>query len=229
MWVSGDLAEAGADRPGRHRAELSARPTLAGAATMTAARPCDLEAQLFTRAVLEHAAHRPGQPLALLQAGCATAGEDPDVGKLRAAGCNVAVSLIDDDNQTARATVIAHRDLVLCRLCDLRLAPLIPRSFDIGHCALPLERISHAELVLDRLLESLKPGGLLLLQTGDRDCAAGFLDRVLPRPLRAAVWRSQRPGKPGPYPPRYTSAWHQSAESGPTSCAAARWSRSAGS
>jgi len=165
--------------------------------------PCGLDAQLFTRAVLEYAAHRPGQQLALLKAGCATAGEDPDVGKLRSAGCDVAVSLIDDDNHAARATVTADPDLVLCTLCDLRIAPLVPRSFDVVHCPLLLERISHAELVLDRLVEALKPGGLLLLQTGDRDCAAAFLDRVLPRPLRAAVWRGRQPGKPGPYPPVY--------------------------
>ena len=52
-------------------------------------------------------------------------------------------------------------------------------------------------------METLKPGGLLLLQTGDRDSAAGFLDRVLPGPLRAMAWRSLRPGEPGPYPAVY--------------------------
>jgi hypothetical protein len=83
------------------------------------------------------------------------------------------------------------------------MAPLVPRSVDIVHCALLLERISHAELVLDRLVETLRPGGQLLLQAIDRDCAIGFLDRVLPRPLRALIWRSLRPGGPGPYPAVY--------------------------
>jgi SAM-dependent methyltransferase len=161
------------------------------------------DARPFTRAVLDYAAQRPGQPLALLQAGCATAGDEPDVGALRAAGCDLAVSLIDDDVRPARATVTANYELVTCTLCDLRVAPLVPRSFDIVHCALLLERISHAELVLDRLMETVKPGGLLLLQTGDRDCAAGFLDRRLPRPLRATIWRRLRPGEPGPYPAVY--------------------------
>ena len=71
------------------------------------------------------------------------------------------------------------------------------------HCALLLERISHAELVLDRFVGSLKPGGLLLLSTADRDCAAGFLDRVLPLWLRATIWRRLRPTEPGPYPAVY--------------------------
>jgi SAM-dependent methyltransferase len=163
----------------------------------------DQAARMFTQAALAYAAQRPGQPLALLQAGCTTAGDDPDTGRLRAAGCDVAVSLIDDNHPAARATVVAHQELGACQLGDLRMAPLVPRSVDIVHCARLLERISHAELVLDRLVEALKPGGLLLLQTGDRDCAAGFLDRVLPRPLRALVWRSQKPGQPGPYPAVY--------------------------
>jgi len=160
-------------------------------------------APLFTQATLGYAAHRPGQPVALLQAGCTTAGDDPDTGRLRAAGCDVTVSLVDDDSPAAKATVLARQELRTCTLRDLRIAPLVPRSVDIVHCARLLERISHAELVLDRLVDALKPNGLLLLQTGDRDCAAGFLDRLLPRPLRTLIWRNQKPGEPGPYPAVY--------------------------
>ena len=179
---------------------------------MTTIRPTDAgelghrsgrTGRLFTQAALGYAAHRLGQPLALLQVGCTTAGDDPDTGRLRRAGCDVGVILIDDDNPATRAAVIAHPQLGPCTLSDLRIAPLVPRSVDIVHCARLLERIGHAELVLDRLVEALKPNGLLLLQTGDRDCAAGFLDRVLPRPLRALIWRSQKPGEPGPYPAVY--------------------------
>jgi SAM-dependent methyltransferase len=139
----------------------------------------------------------------LLQVGATTAGNELDAGRLREAGHDVLVSLIDDDTAAARAALAARPDLAACKLCDLRMAPLAPRSVDIVHAALLLERISHAELVLDRLVETLRPGGLLLLQTGDRDCATGFLDRVLPRPLRALVWRSLRPGSCGPYPAVY--------------------------
>lgn len=170
---------------------------------MVAVRPGDANATLFTRAVLDYAYQRPGQQLAVLQAGCATAGGDPDLASLRSAGLDLAVSLIEDDHPVARAAVTARPDLAMCTLCDVRTAPLVPRSFDIVHCALLLERISHAELVLDRLVEMLKPGGLLLLQATDRDSAAGFLDRKMPRPLRAMVWRRARPGETGPFPAVY--------------------------
>jgi SAM-dependent methyltransferase len=197
------------DRSGRHRAGVQR-----GATAATDVRPGarlrrrpsrtrrddGSDAPLFTRAVLDYAAHRPGQPLALLQAGCTTAGREPDVARLRATGCQVAVSLVDDDSLTTRAAVRAHPELMSCTLGDLRTTPLPARTFDIVHCALLLERISNAELVLDRFVEALKPGGLLLLSTGDRDSAGGFIDRRLPRSVRATMWRRQRPGEPGPYP-----------------------------
>jgi SAM-dependent methyltransferase len=162
-------------------------------------RPEHSDAQLFTRAALDYAAHRPGHTLALLQAGCTTADDEPDLGRLRVTGCDISLSLVDDDSRTARGVVADHPGLLaMSTLGDLRTVPLPPRSFDIVHCALLLQRISNAELVLDRFVEALKPGGILLLQTSDRDCAAGFLDRVLPRPLRAVVWRRLRPEVPGP-------------------------------
>jgi SAM-dependent methyltransferase len=213
----GGLAEVSAEKPGRHRADATI-------ATMTTVWPVEVDeldgqssrgdlsghhahgdraAPLFTKAAFDYAAQRQGQTLALLQAGCTTADGDPDLGRLRAFGHEISVSLLDDDHAAARAAVAAHPELEACTLCDPRMAPLVPRSFDIVHCALLLQRISHAELVLDRLVETLKPGGLLLLQTGDRECAAGFLDRMLPRPARKLIWRSHRPGAPGPYPAVY--------------------------
>ena len=179
---------------------VAAEPILAGrAATMTDVRPDRFDAQLFTRAALDYAAHRPGQTLVLLQAGCTTADDELDLGRLRVTGSDLAVSLVDDDSRITRAAVLAQPSLAGSTLGDLRTVPLPPRSFDIVHCALLLHRISNAELMLDRFVEALKPGGLLLVQLVDRDCAVGFLDRVLPRPLRAMVWRSLRPGAPGPY------------------------------
>ena len=74
-----------------------------------------------------------------------------------------------------------------------------PRSFDIVHCALLLDRIAHVELVLDRFTAALRPGGLLLLHIRDRDCAAGFLDRIAPQWVRRALWARLNPGQPGPY------------------------------
>jgi len=137
-----------------------------------------------------------------LQAGAATAG-DLGTDGLRASGSDIAVSLIDEDEPVTRAAVAMSPQLADCTLGDLRRVPLPPRAFDIVQCASLLERIRHAELVLDRLIGAIKPGGLLLLRICDRDSAAGFLDRRLPETLRRVIWRKRRPGEPGPYPAVY--------------------------
>lgn len=172
-------------------------------AGQAARRPVPASAGLFTRAALEYAAHRPGQALVILQAGCITAGGDLDLASLRVRGHELALTRIDDDNDITRAAVAGRADPEPMVLGELRTVPLRPRSADIVHCSLLLDRISHAELVLGRLVDALRPGGLLLLRTADRETAAGLLDRVLPGPLRAAAWRRLRPGEPGPYPAIY--------------------------
>ena len=86
---------------------------------------------------------------------------------------------------------------------DLRTVPIPQRKYDVVYCALLLERVEHVELVLDRLVGALKPGGLLLLRTGDRRSAAALLDRMLPHPARKAIWSRLHPGIPGPFPPVY--------------------------
>jgi hypothetical protein len=139
----------------------------------------------------------------ILQAGCTTTDGDPGAGVWRAADADIVVSLIDDDQPVTRAAVSLHRGLAQCVQSDLRTVPLPHRSQDIVVCALLLQRIEHAELVLDRLVAAIKPGGLLLLRFRDRDSAAGFLDRVLPAFARGAIWRKRHPGQPGPYPAVY--------------------------
>jgi hypothetical protein len=139
----------------------------------------------------------------ILQAGCTTAQGDLGVSVLRKAGADIVVSLIDDDQPVTSAALGTDQSLAGCVQGDLRTVPLPPRSHDIVLCALLLQRIEHAELVLDRLVGSIKPGGLLLLRFGDRDSSAGFLDRVMPLAARTAVWRKRRPGRPGPYPAVY--------------------------
>ena len=86
------------------------------------------------------------------------------------------------------------------RRCDHRRPahrPIPQRAYDVVYCALLLERVHHVELVLDRLVSALKPGGLLLLRTGDRYSAAALLDRLLPGPVR---------GRLVPVPPRHPRA-----------------------
>lgn len=161
------------------------------------------ETSLFTRWVQGYAAERFGQQIAVLLAGAVTAAGDLGLASLRNSGADIIVTLIDDDQPVNRAALATHPGLGRCTLGDLRTVLLPQRSYDIVACTLLLDRIKHAELVLDRLTDAIKPGGLLLLQTRDRDSAAGFLDRVLPGWLRGAIWRQQRPGRPGPHPAVY--------------------------
>jgi len=181
-----------------------ARPKTAGRRRPGAASAGpDSGTSLFTRSALDYVAHQDGQAISVLQAGCATAHGDLDLTALGTGSDLVTVALIDDDNPVTRAAVARRPDLSTAVLGDLRTVPLAPRSLDIVHCCLLLDRVSQADIVLGRLVDALRPGGLLLLRLADRNCAAGFLDRVLPRPLRALAWRSLRPGEPGPYPAVY--------------------------
>ena len=200
---AGGVAQESPQEAGRPRAGPDARPRPAGRAALAAGPPDGAGTDLFTRSLLGCATGRPGQPLALLLAGAATAGGALDLSRLRSEGCELAVSLIDSDDEVVAVAIAGTPDSAACTLGDLRAVPLPPRSFDAALCSLLLDRIRHAELVLDRLVDALKPGGLLLLQIRDRDCAAGFLDRKLPAGLRAVVWHRTRPGQPGPYPAVY--------------------------
>ncbi len=166
-------------------------------------KPAPAGAGLFARYIRDYATGRAGEQVMILQAGCTTTDGDPGAGVWRAADADIVVSLIDDDQPVTRAAVSLHQGLAECIQSDLRTVPLPQRSQDIVVCTLLLQRIEHAELVLDRLVAAIKPGGLLLLRFRDRDSAAGFLDRVLPLFARRAIWRKRHPGQPGPYPAVY--------------------------
>ena len=168
-----------------------------------APQPAPADAGLFARYARDYVTGHDGHQIMILQAGCTTADGDLGVGVLREAGADIVVSLIDDDQPVTRAALGMDESLAGCVQGDLRTVPLPPRSYDIVLCALLLQRIEHAELVLDRLVAAIRPGGLLLLRFSDRDSSAGFLDRVMPLVARNAIWRRRRPGRPGPYPAVY--------------------------
>lgn len=165
----------------------------------TAERP----AEVFTKFVLDYAAQHEGRTITLLQAGCTTAGDELNLDALRDSPYDMTFSLIDDDVPATRDAVARRPELSAAILGELRSLPIAPRSFDIVHCPMLLHRIDNAELVLGRLVAALRPAGLLLVRTGDRQTAAGFLDRTLPEPARAAMWRSDHGNQPGPYPAIY--------------------------
>src|ERR1700722_949376 len=148
-----------------------------------------------------------GRPVALLQAGSTAPLGELAIAELTQGGFEVSVSVVDDDNPVARQALRGAQsayDVVITG--DLRSAPIPQRTYDVVYCALLLERVHHVDLVLDRLVSALKPGGLLLLRTGDRRTAAALLDRLPPGPGRQAVWSRLRPGVPGPFRPVYEKA-----------------------
>jgi len=164
---------------------------------------------VFARTLRDYASQHEDGPVTLLEAGCGRpAGSTGYLGvdKLRAGGLDIRVTGVDHDHPLTREVSAARADLHSFTLGDLRTVPLAPRAFDIVHCAGLLERIHHVELILDRFVAALKPGGLFLLRTADRDCAAGVVDRfsaALSRRARELAWQRLRPNEPGPYPAVY--------------------------
>jgi SAM-dependent methyltransferase len=153
---------------------------------------------LFGQRVREHWSGHFRRRLDVLVAGCV---HDeplaPERVETRATG-------IDEDHPVIRAVLEERADLIAWSLGDLRSVPLTPRTYDVIHLSFLLERVRHAELVFDRLLQSLRPGGLVLLRMRDRRSAYGLLDRFTPSWIRRLLWRSLViPGTPGPLPRVY--------------------------
>lgn len=148
-----------------------------------------------------------GRPISVLQAGCLAPLRELGIGELAEGGFEISVTVVDTDQPVAKSvlhdTQSAYDSVITG---DLRTVPIPQRAYDVVYCALLLERVHHVELILDRLTSALKPGGLLLVRTGDRRSAAALLDRILPGSLRKAVWSKFRPGIPGPFPPVYEKA-----------------------
>lgn len=135
----------------------------------------------FAQRVREYSYHRPLQRIHVLEAGCGW-GRGLDLGDLERH-----VTGVDLDEPALRAHTLARSDLDAWHLGDLRTVPLPPREYDVVHAPFLIERIPQAELVLDRFVAALKPGGLLLVRLRDRATAFGFIDRMLPDWLRGRI------------------------------------------
>jgi SAM-dependent methyltransferase len=142
---------------------------------------------LFPARVREYAQDRPLQRLAILDAGCGRADEI----ELDSVEC--AITGVDDDLPSLRAHTRSRRDLDSWQLGDLRTVPMPPRVYDVVRTSHLIERIGHAELVLDRFVAALKPGGLMVARFRARDTAFGYLDRKLPHWLRHLLWHGEQP------------------------------------
>jgi SAM-dependent methyltransferase len=146
---------------------------------------------LFDMRAREYAYQKPLQRIQILEAGCGW-GDGLDLGAKERH-----VTGVDVDTPLVRARTRRRADLHNWHLGDLRTVPMPPRMYDIVHAHFLIERVEHAELVLDRFVAALKPGGLLLLRFRDRTSAYGFIDRMLPGWLRTRVWQwsSRRSGE----------------------------------
>ena len=148
-----------------------------------------------------------GGPVAVLQAGCLAPLRELGIGELAEGGLEISVTAVDADHPLAKRALedarTGYDDVIVG---DLRTVPIRQRAYDIVYCAGLLERVEHVELVLDRLVSALKPGGLLLMRVRDRYTAAALLDRLLPGPARKALWSRLRPGTPGPFSAVYEKA-----------------------
>jgi SAM-dependent methyltransferase len=146
---------------------------------------------LFDMRAREYAYQKPLQRIQILEAGCGW-GDGLDLGTKERH-----VTGVDVDTPLVRARTCRRTDLHNWYLGDLRTVPMPPRMYDIVHAHFLIERVQHAELVLDRFVAALKPGGLLLLRFRDRTSAYGFIDRVLPGWLRTRAWQwlSRRSGE----------------------------------
>jgi SAM-dependent methyltransferase len=153
---------------------------------------------LFDRRIREHWCGQYGRRLDVLVAGCAH--DEP----LELERIETRATGVDEDHPAIRAALEERADLVAWSLGDLRSVALPSRAYDVIQVSFLLERVRHAELVFDRLLQSLRPGGLVLLRMRDRRSAYGLLDRITPARLRRLLWRSfVTPGTPGPLPAVY--------------------------
>ena len=180
--------------------------TPAAGSKAAAAGPRAGLSDLFARSIRGYARQHPGETVKILQAGCTCPAEDLGPDQLHAGWFETAIRGIDQDHPLTRAIAqssASHPAAMSLVLGDMRTIPLPPRSFDVVYSAHLLDRIEHAELVLDRLVAALRPGGLLLLRLRDRECAAALLDRMLPQPARRAIWHWLRPGQAGPFPAVY--------------------------
>ncbi|MFD0901605.1 class I SAM-dependent methyltransferase [Actinomadura sediminis] len=147
---------------------------------------------LFSERARQYALEKPLQRIHILEAGCGW-GTGLNLGDRAHV-----VTGVDMDVPELRAYTCERTDLDSWHLGDLRTVPLPPRSYDVVHASYLIERVPHAEIVLDRFVAALKPGGLLLVRMRDRDTAFGFLDRTLPNRLRPG--RRRRRARPGRAP-----------------------------
>jgi hypothetical protein len=153
------------------------------------------DGDLFCERVRKYACERPLQRLSVLLAGCGWTG-GPDLAGLDLGTVEMHITGVDADTPALRARTQSRPDLDAWHLGDLRTVPMPPRTYDVVCAPYLIERLAHVELVLDRIVAALKPGGLLLIRFRDRDTAYGCVDRMIPGPVRTLLADGARSALP---------------------------------
>lgn len=143
------------------------------------------------------------QPVRILDAGCGR------MWTWDLAGLPYHLTGIDEDADALRLRVEKRRDLDEAIVGDLRTVPLPDAAYDLVHSAFVLEHVQGADLVLERMLTALRPGGVLVVKIPDGRSVYGFLARRTPHSLhvqyKRRIRRKPLAGTPGhgPYPVVY--------------------------
>lgn len=115
-----------------------------------------------------------GQPIRVVEAGCGRKWA------LDLSGLDVRLVGVDINARSLEIRQETEGDLDEAIVGDLRTVDVGAESADVVYSSFVLEHVEGAEQVLDRCVEWLRPGGLLLLRVPDRDSVFGFITRVTP-------------------------------------------------
>ena len=141
--------------------------------------------------------------LDILEAGCGKRWQ------LDLNGIDYRLTGIDSDAEALRIRQETSGDLHEVIEADLREVDLKPEAYDVVYCSFVLEHVAGAAGLLDKMISSLRPGGIVLLRIPDKDSVYGFVTKRTPHwfhILFKRVVKGQRnAGRPGfgPYPVVY--------------------------
>lgn len=139
----------------------------------------------------------------LLEAGCGQKwGLIPD-------GIELHITGVDLDADALRIRQQTRNDLQVAVVGDLHDVVLPKSTYDVVYCSYVLEHVHDAEIILDRMVAALRPGGRFILRVPDGKSVFGWFAKNTPH--RTHVWfkkyveRFPDAGKPGhaPYPTVY--------------------------
>ena len=118
-------------------------------------------------------------PRRVLEAGCGSYGHL----ELRPDDHMVGIDI--SERQLARNTILQEK---ICG--DLQTQPLPPESFNLVVCWYVLEHLQHPRMAFDRMVQSLRPGGLLVLAQPSLLSPKGLLTRFTPHWFHVWVYRN---------------------------------------